>query len=70
MLLSGDEIGHSQVGNNNAYCQDNEISWLNWELTDFDRELLAFAQRMVMVRKQHPVFHRRSANAYSNRFTG
>jgi isoamylase len=60
MLLSGDEIGHTQQGNNNAYCQDNEISWLNWELQELDRELLAFVQRMVMIRKQHPVFHRRS----------
>jgi isoamylase len=58
MLLAGDEIGHTQQGNNNAYCQDNEISWLNWEAPD--RELLAFAQRMVMLRKRHPVFRRRN----------
>jgi isoamylase len=60
MLLAGDEIGHSQRGNNNAYCQDNEISWLNWELQKQERELLAFVQRMVMIRKQHSVFHRRN----------
>jgi isoamylase len=60
MLLSGDEIGHTQQGNNNAYCQDNEISWLDWDLQEPERELLAFVQRMVMIRKQHPVFHRRS----------
>src|ERR1041385_6843829 len=57
MLLAGDEIGHTQLGNNNAYCQDNEISWLNWESTDQDRELLAFVQRMITLRKRHPVFH-------------
>jgi isoamylase len=60
MLLSGDELGHSQQGNNNAYCQDNEISWLSWDLQEPERDLLAFVQRMVMIRKQHPVFQRRS----------
>jgi isoamylase len=60
MLLAGDGTGHTQQGNNNAYCQDNEISWLNWDLTDQDRELLAFVQRMIAIRKQHPVFHRRN----------
>jgi glycogen operon protein len=60
MLLAGDEIGHTQGGNNNAYCQDNEISWLTWDLKPEDRELLAFLQRMIMLRKQHPVFRRRS----------
>ena len=60
MLLAGDELGHTQQGNNNAYCQDNEISWLNWDLQPQDRELLAFVQRMVMLRKKHPVFRRRN----------
>ena len=60
MLLAGDGTGHTQQGNNNAYCQDNEISWLNWDLTDQDRELLAFVQSMIAIRKQHPVFHRRN----------
>ena len=60
MLLAGDGIGHSQKGNNNAYCQDNEISWVNWDLQPDDNKLLAFLQRMIMLRKQHPVFHRRS----------
>lgn len=60
MLLAGDEIGHTQNGNNNAYCQDNEISWTNWDLQPRDHELLAFLQRMIMLRKQHPVFRRRS----------
>ncbi len=58
MLLAGDEMGRSQQGNNNAYCQDNEISWLNWELQPEDRELLAFVRQLTHLRKQHPVFHR------------
>ncbi|MGE5320093.1 MAG: glycogen debranching protein GlgX [Hyphomicrobiaceae bacterium] len=60
MLLSGDEMGRTQRGNNNAYCQDNEISWLNWELKPEDRELLAFVRKMIGVRKTHPIFRRRS----------
>src|ERR1041385_3884937 len=60
MLVAGDELGKTQNGNNNAYCQDNEISWINWDLQPHDRELLAFLQRMIMLRKQHPVFRRRS----------
>ncbi|MBA3914995.1 MAG: glycogen debranching protein GlgX, partial [Acidobacteriales bacterium] len=60
MLLAGDAIGHTQGGNNNAYCQDNEISWINWELSPPDRELLHFTQRMIALRKNHPVFHRRN----------
>lgn len=60
MLLAGDEMGRSQRGNNNAYCQDNEISWLNWELKPDDEELLAFVQQMIGLRKAHPIFRRRS----------
>ena len=59
MLYGGDEIGHSQFGNNNAYCQDNEISWLNWNIHPQDRDLLAFVQRMINLRKRHPIFRRR-----------
>jgi isoamylase len=59
MLLAGDELGHTQRGNNNAYCQDNEISWLDWNLTEEQQEFFAFAQRMIAVRRQHPVFARR-----------
>jgi len=51
-------IGHTQNGNNNAYCQDNEISWLKWDLKPSDRDLLAFVQRMINLRKRHPVFRR------------
>ena len=60
MLLAGDEIGHSQGGNNNAYCQDNEISWLDWDPAHIDKELLRFAQRLIALRKDHPTFRRRS----------
>jgi isoamylase len=56
MLLGGDEIGRTQQGNNNAYCQDNEISWHNW---DADAELLEFTSSLIRLRKEHPVFRRR-----------
>ncbi len=59
MLQAGDEIGRTQRGNNNAYCQDNEISWVDWNLTQAKQQLLAFVQRMVALRRDHPVFHRR-----------
>ncbi len=58
MIVSGDEIGRTQKGNNNAYCQDNEISWVDWKNTD--RELLAFTQKLVNLRKKHPNFRRRN----------
>ncbi len=58
MLLGGDEIGRTQGGNNNAYCQDNEISWFDWELDERQRHLLAFTRRLIELRHQHPVFRR------------
>jgi glycogen operon protein len=57
MLLGGDEIGRTQQGNNNAYCQDNEISWFDWE--HVDEELLEFTRRLIRLQAQHPVFRRR-----------
>ena len=57
MILGGDEIGRTQQGNNNAYCQDNEISWYNWEETD--EELFDFCARLIAFRHRHPVFRRR-----------
>ncbi len=57
MLLAGDEIGRTQRGNNNAYCQDNEVSWVDWE--HVDRDLLAFTRRLIRFRRDHPVFQRR-----------
>ena len=59
MFLAGDELGHTQRGNNNAYCQDNEISWLNWELGKEERDFLKFVQRVSRVWQQHPVLQRR-----------
>jgi glycogen operon protein len=60
MLLAGDEMGRSQRGNNNAYCQDNPISWVNWRLAAEDRELLDFVARLIHLRREHPVFRRRN----------
>jgi len=60
MLLAGDGIGRTQRGNNNAYCQDNEISWIDWDLDFEDLRLLSFVQRVIALRKAHPVFRRRS----------
>jgi glycogen operon protein len=57
MLLGGDEIGRTQNGNNNGYCQDNEISWFDWESAD--KDLLEFTRQLIQLRKEHPVFHRR-----------
>ena len=57
MVLGGDEIGRTQGGNNNAYCQDNEISWFDWEQAD--EELLAFTRALIQFRKEHLTFHRR-----------
>ena len=57
LLLGGDELGRSQQGNNNAYCQDTPITWFDW--TQVDTELLAFTRRLVSFRKAHPVFRRR-----------
>jgi glycogen operon protein len=59
MLLAGDEIGRSQGGNNNAYCQDNEISWIDWEGVDeAGRDLLDFVSKLIYFRREHIVFHR------------
>jgi len=60
MLLAGDEIGRTQNGNNNAYCQDNEISWIDWNLDRNKRELLEFTRRLTRLFHQHPVLRRRS----------
>ncbi len=60
MLLAGDCIGRTQGGNNNAYCQDNEISWIDWDPARVDHELLAFVQRLITLRKAHPTFRRRN----------
>ena len=59
MLLAGDEIARTQQGNNNAYCQDNETSWLDWSLDDTKRSLLDFTRHLIALRAAHPVFRRR-----------
>ncbi len=59
MLLAGDEIGRTQQGNNNAYCQDSELSWIDWERAGEQRELLAFVRDLIALRRRHPVFRRR-----------
>jgi glycogen operon protein len=58
MLLGGDELGRTQRGNNNAYCQDNEISWFDWQLGDRARGLLDWTRRLIALRADHPVFRR------------
>jgi glycogen operon protein len=59
MISGGDELGRTQRGNNNAYCQDNEISWTHWDLQPSDRDFLAFVKRLIQIRRQHPVLRRR-----------
>jgi glycogen operon protein len=59
MILHGDELGRTQQGNNNVYCQDNETSWIDWKLTAPQRELLEFSRRIVALRRSEPVFQRR-----------
>ncbi|MGQ0694377.1 MAG: glycogen debranching protein GlgX, partial [Nitrospiraceae bacterium] len=59
MLCAGDEIGRTQKGNNNAYCQDNEISWFDWKLDQPQRELLNFVRGLIAFRKRHSVLRRR-----------
>jgi glycogen operon protein len=59
MLTAGDEIARTQRGNNNAYCQDNEISWVDWTMDDARTHLLAFVRRAVELRRAHPAFRRR-----------
>src|SRR5271170_7672602 len=60
MLLAGDEMGRTQQGNNNAYCQDNEISWMSWNPDSEDRELFSFVSELIKFRKSHSCFRRRS----------
>jgi isoamylase len=59
MLLAGDEFGHSQQGNNNAYCQDNELAWLSWEHGEDEKQLLEFVRDLIRLRCDHRVFRRR-----------
>ena len=58
MLCGGDEWGRTQRGNNNAYCQDNEISWFNWHRDEKQNEFLEFTRKLIQFRREHPVFRR------------
>ena len=58
MLVAGDEFGRSQSGNNNAYCQDNEVSWVDWDKLENNRDLVAFVRKLIALRLEHPVFRR------------
>ena len=60
MILAGDEFGNTQYGNNNPYCQDNDISWLDWTLLEKNKDLFQFFQRMIAFRKAHPVLRKLS----------
>ena len=59
MLLAGDELSHTQQGNNNTYCQDSELTWLDWQLNDEEREFLEFVREVISIRRTQPVFQRR-----------
>ncbi len=59
MLTAGDELGHTQLGNNNAYCQDNELTWLHWELNPEQKEFFAFVRQLIKLRREQPIFRRR-----------
>jgi glycogen operon protein len=59
MICGGDEIGRGQAGNNNAYAQDNEVTWYDWDLDDRRRDLLEFTRRLIAFRREHPNLHRR-----------
>ncbi|NDL66128.1 glycogen debranching protein GlgX [Anaerotalea alkaliphila] len=64
MLLAGDEFCNTQYGNNNPYCQDNEISWLDWSLLETNRDMFQFFQGMIRFRKEHPVLKMETAPAH------
>jgi glycogen operon protein len=59
MIRGGDEIGHTQQGNNNSYCQDNELSWMNWDFSPWQKELLVYVGRLIRLRRRQPVLRRR-----------
>ena len=57
MLLAGDEFGNTQLGNNNAYCHDNLVTWLNWKHSKRETEILEYVKKLILFRKEHPVLH-------------
>ncbi len=68
LLLAGDEFGNSQQGNNNCYCQDNEMSWLDWSLLKKNREQFQFVKELIQFRKEHPVLHKEEMLTMTDRF--
>jgi isoamylase len=62
MICGGDEVGRTQKGNNNAYCQDSELSWLHWEHEERQRALFDFTRRLIRMRVEYPNLHRRKFN--------
>lgn len=66
MLLAGDEFCNSQFGNNNAYCQDNETSWLNWNQLQENHDMFLFFKQLIAFRKEHPLFRRASKSTPKN----
>lgn len=59
LILAGDEFGHTALGNNNAYCQDNKINWLDWKTDAYNKELLSFVKMCIAFRMKHPILHRK-----------
>ena len=70
MILGGDELARTQRGSNNAWCQDNAISWYDWKPTERSEEMFAFTKRVIALRRQHPVFHRRAFLSGTSESTG
>ena len=60
MLSHGDELGRSQLGNNNAYCQDSPVSWVDWRLSPQQQDFLEFTRRIFAIRTQNPLLRRRT----------
>ncbi|MCR5791569.1 MAG: alpha-amylase [Lachnospiraceae bacterium] len=60
MILAGDEFGRTKLGNNNSYCQDNKVSWLNWKHSDRDLRQLEYVKKLIAFRKNHPIFHKKT----------
>lgn len=68
LILAGDEFGNSQAGNNNCYCQDNEISWLDWNLLKKNKEQFCFVKDLIAFRKEHPMLHKEEMLTMTDRF--
>ena len=66
MMYAGDEFANTQYGNNNAYCQDNEISWLDWSMLENNRELFEYVKTLIRLRREHPVFRESHFNTERN----